>query len=409
MTSAVCVTGLAVVDTATFFTRWGQAWLLLFIQLGGLGLITLTTLVIGALGRRLSLRSEVIVGAPIDYTHRQNVVSLALSVGRFTVLAEAAGALMLWVLWMPRFGWREAAWHAVFHAVSAFCNAGFSTFSSSLMGFAEEPLVLLVVSTLIVLGGLGYLSSEEALRWWSHRNTRQHRRLSLHTYAVLMVSAVLLILGTLLYAVFEWEHTLARFGVGDRLANAAFLSVTARTAGFNAVPYAQLSNAGGFFTILLMVVGGSPGSTAGGLKTTTLAVLLALALTRIRGRRHAELHGRSIPEGTIERTVSLALLAFAVMTAAIFVLSFTEARAAESMQSARSSFLPLFFEVVSAFCTVGLSMDVTPALTSLGKLQIIGLMYVGRLGPLAFFAALSLRARSHLRHVRPAHEDLIVG
>jgi trk system potassium uptake protein len=409
MTSAVCVTGLAVVDTATAFTRWGQLWLLLFIQLGGLGLITLTTLIIGALGRRLSLRSEVIVGAPIDYTHRQNVVSLALAVGRFTLLAELAGALLLWVQWSPRFGWREAAWHAVFHAVSAFCNAGFSTFSNSLVGFAEEPLVLLTVSALVVLGGLGYLSGEETLRWWSQRNTRQHRRLSVHTYAALMVTALLLGVGTLLYSLFEWEHTLARFGVVDRVSNAWFLSVTARTAGFNAISYAQLSNAGAFFTILLMVVGGSPGSTAGGLKTTTLAVLAALALTRIRGRRHAELHGRAIPEGTIERTVSLALIAFTVMTAAIFVLSFTEGRATESVQSARAGFLPLFFEVVSAFCTVGLSMDLTPTLSPLGKVQMIALMYVGRLGPLAFFAALSLRAQGRLRHVRPAQEDLIVG
>ena len=409
ITSAVCVTGLTVVDTATWFTRWGQLWILLCIQLGGIGLITLTTIIIGAVGRRLSLRSEVIVGAPIDYTQRRNVTNLAWAVTRFTLLAETLGALVLWMEWSPRFGAKEAAWHAVFHAVSAFCNAGFSTFSDSLIGMADQPLVLLIISVLIILGGLGYLSGEETLRWWSDRHARGRQRMSVHTFAALVVTAVLLVAGTLLFALFEWHGVLERFGLLDKVSNAWFLSVTARTAGFNSVSYAQVANSSAFLTILLMVVGGSPGSTAGGLKTTTLAVLGALAWARMRGRRFAELHGRSLPTGTTERTVSLALVAFAVMTAAIFVLSYSETRGA-STQEARHAFLPLFFEVVSAFCTVGLTMDVTPTLSAFGKGLIILLMYVGRLGPLAFFAALSLQSTGYVRRsVRPAHEDLIVG
>jgi trk system potassium uptake protein TrkH len=409
MTSATCVTGLAVVDTATWFTRWGQLWILLFIQLGGIGLITLTTLIIGAVGRRLSLRSEVIVGAPIDYTQRRNVTNLAWAVTRFTLLAETLGAFMLWLEWFPHMGVTEAAWHAVFHAVSAFCNAGFSTFSDSLMSMADQPLVLLTISVLIILGGLGYLSGEETLRWWRGRHDRGRQRMSVHTFAALLVTVVLLVAGTLLFALFEWSGVLGSFGLVDKLSNAWFLSVTARTAGFNSVSYAQVANSSAFLTILLMVVGGSPGSTAGGLKTTTLGVLGALAWARMRGRRYAELHGRSLPTGTVERTVSLALMAFAVMTAAIFVLSFSETRGA-STQEARHAFLPLFFEVVSAFCTVGLTMDVTPALSGFGKVLIILLMYVGRLGPLAFFTALSLHSAGYIRRsVRPAHEDLIVG
>jgi trk system potassium uptake protein TrkH len=409
MTSATCVTGLTVVDTATWFTRWGQLWILLFIQLGGIGLITLTTLIIGAVGRRLSLRSEVIVGAPIDYTQRRNVTSLAWAVTRFTLLAEALGAFALWLEWRPRFGAREAAWHAVFHSVSAFCNAGFSTFSDSLIGMAEQPFVLLTLSVLIILGGLGYLSGEETLRWWRNRHARGRQRMSVHTFAALVVTAVLLVAGALLFALFEWRGVLGPLGLVDKLSNAWFLSVTARTAGFNSVSYSQVANASAFLTILLMVVGGSPGSTAGGLKTTTLAVLVALAWARMRGRRYAELHGRSLPTGTTERTVSLALMVFAVMTAAIFVLSFSETRGA-STQEARHAFLPLFFEVVSAFCTVGLTMDVTPALSGFGKVLVVLLMYVGRLGPLAFFTALSLQSTGYLRRaVRPAHEDLIVG
>jgi trk system potassium uptake protein len=408
MTSAVCVTGLIVVDTATYFTRWGQAWLLLFIQLGGLGLLSLTTLVIGALGRRLSLRSELVVGAPVDPTHRRDVVSLTLSVLRFTLISEAVGAAALWLLWGPRLGWAEAGWHAVFHAVSAFCNAGFSTFRTSLVGFSEQPATLGVVSVLIILGGIGYLSAEESLRWWRHRSGQGLRRMSVHTFAALSGTAVLLVGGAILFAAFEWRGVLLGFDPVDRLVNAWFMSVTARTAGFNSLSYAEVGNASAYLTILLMVVGGSPGSTAGGLKTTTFMVLVALALSRMRGLRHARLHGRAIPRGTVERTVSVALVAFGLMTAAVFVLSASETRGLEAAQ-ARQAFLPLFFEVVSAFCTVGLSMDFTSGLSAFGRLSVIGLMFIGRVGPLLFFAALSLRARSQRLEVRPAQEDLIVG
>jgi trk system potassium uptake protein TrkH len=408
MTSAVCVTGLAVVDTASYFTRWGQAWLLLFIQLGGVGLLSLTTLVISALGRRVSLRSEVMVGAPVDPTHRRDVVSLTLSVLRFTLGTEALGAAALWLLWGPQLGWAEAGWHAVFHSVSAFCNAGFSTFRTSLVGFSEQPATLGVVSVLIILGGIGYLSAEESLRWWRRRSGLGLRRLSVHTFAALSGTAILLVAGTVLFAVFEWGGVLRGFGPVDRWVNAWFMSVTARTAGFNSLSYAEVGNASAYLTILLMVVGGSPGSTAGGLKTTTFMVLVALALSRIRGQRNARLHGRAIPRGTVERTVSVALLAFALMTAAVFVLNVSETRGLGAAQ-ARQAFLPLLFEVVSAFCTVGLSMDLTPALSGFGKLLMIGLMFIGRVGPLLFFAALTLRARSQRLEVRPAQEDLIVG
>jgi trk system potassium uptake protein len=408
MTSAVCITGLVVVDTATYFTRWGQAWILLFVQLGGLGLISLTTLVIGALGQRLSLRSEVIVSAPVDYTHRRNVVDLALSVARFTLAVEAVGALLLFLLLWPEFGWQEATWHAVFHAVSAFCNSGFSTFGDSLNGFRSQPGVLLTVSWLVVLGGIGYLTSEELLRYWRARKRPARPRLSVHSWAAVVTTAVLLAGGFLLYLAFEWNGVLRQLSVVDRLTNAFLMSVTARSSGFASVDYGQIANSSAYLTILLMVAGGAPGSTAGGLKTTTLAVLAALAWARGRGRRHVELHGRTIPEGTVERTVSVALAAFALMSAAIFLILMTETRQVPP-DEARGLFLPLMFEVVSAFCTVGLSMGVTPELSGLGRLLTIFLIFVGRVGPLAFFAAISLQARRRPRAIRAAQEDLIVG
>ena len=409
MTSAVCVTGLIVVDTATYFTRWGQLWILLFVQLGGLGLITLTTLIIGALGRRLSLRSEMITVPTATYREgRPEVSSVARAAAKFTFVVEAFGAVALWPQFWQDFGPGDAAWHALFQSVSAFCNAGFSTFSTSLEDYAERPLVPLTISVLVVLGGLGYLTTTEVLRWWRGRKHERLLRLSSHSFASVTMTAVLLALGTLLFAAFEWHGVLAEMGLLDRLVNAWFMSVTPRTAGFNTIPYGSVGNGTAFLTILLMTIGGSPGSMAGGIKTTTAAILIALALARIRGRRQVELHGRTVPEATVERTASLALVASGLVIAAVFLLSMTEMRG-QPLAEERAAVLPLIFETVSAFGTVGLSMGVTPTLETSGRLFVIVLMFLGRVGPLAFFAALSFRKARLPAGMRAAREDVVVG
>lgn len=408
MTSAVCVTGLAVVDTATHFTFWGQLWILLFIQLGGLGLITLTTQIIGMLGRRLSLRSEMIAVPPGNIFPRGSVGNLAVAAGKLTLGAEALGALLLWLQWWPELGAGPAAWHAIFQSVSAFCNAGFSTFPGSMTPFALRPGILVVLSFLVIAGGFGYLSSMELQRWWKGGGTRGPFRLSTHTFAALAGTGGLIVLGTLLFSIFEWGGVLSGMSAIDKLANAFFLSVMPRSGGFNAVSYIELSNAGSFLTILLMIVGGSPGSMAGGLKTTALAILVALAISRMRGRRFVELHDRTVPDGTVQRTVSLAVIFGSLVAAMIFALTLTEFRDRMGAE-AHAAFLPLAFEVVSAFGTVGLSMDVTPALSPWGKLAVVIAMFVGRVGPLTFFAALSIRSSGFLREFRPAREDLIIG
>ena len=408
MTSAVCITGLVVVDTATAFTRLGQTWILLHVQLGGIGLLTLTTLVIGAMGRALSLRSEVLVGAPVGPTRRHDVRSLVVLVTRFALVIELAGALLLF----PFFAWRfvpaEGAWHAVFHAVNGFCNAGFSTFSDSLVGFARSPFVLLVMSGLVILGGIGFLAVDETTRWWRSRRAARRQRLSVHTFSVLVASGTLLLAGTVLYGAFEWNGVLGGLGPLDKIWNAWFMSVTPRSSGFSTVSFANVTNASAYLTILLMVVGGSPGSAAGGVKTTTLVVLAALALARVRGRAHVSIHGRSVPPGTVERTVSLTIVAFGAVTAAVFLLSAIETTG-RPLAEARAAFLPIFFEVVSAFATVGLSMDVTHTLTVPGKLLVVVLMFLGRVGPLVVFSVMSFRARGAVRSMRPAQEDLVIG
>jgi trk system potassium uptake protein len=404
-TSAVCVTGLVVVDTATHFTFAGQLWLLIFIQLGGLGLITLTTLVIGSLGRRLSLRSEMLIVPSIDPSKKRfGVTSIAAGAFIFTLVMEAIGAALLWPQFMGAgFSPLEAAWHAIFHSVSAFCNAGFSTFSTSLVDHSRSPGILFTISLLVIWGGLGYLTTEELARWWRARRKHVPQRLSTHSFAVVVSTGCLLVFGAALFTALEWNGALQAMGPLDKLSNGWFMSVTPRTAGFNSVPYAELRNDSILLTVMLMTIGGSPGSMAGGFKTTTLAIIFALAVARLRSRRQVELHGRSIPDETVQKTVSLVLVGFLLVVLSVFVLHLGEP------SGDRSVVLPLLFEVVSAFGTVGLSMDVTPQLGPLEKLVVTLLMFLGRVGPLSFFAALSIKDSIVPRGMRAAREDLIVG
>jgi trk system potassium uptake protein TrkH len=405
-TSAICTTGLAVVDTATGFTFWGQLYLLACVQVGGLGVITLTTSIIGAMGRRMSLRTELLAGAEVG-GGLQHAGSLVYATIRLTLALEAVGAFLLWILFLDDYGPWGAIWPAVFHAVSAFCNAGYSTLEGGLVVHREDPGVLAVVAALVVLGGLGFLVIEELRRWWHSRGIVR-RRLSTHTTAALLTTGALLALGTVLFALFEWDGVLRDLGLVDKLANAAFMSVVPRSAGFHTFSYAEIGNRAGFLTVLLMLIGGSPGSTAGGIKTTALAVLAALAVSRIRGRRHVALHGRTIPEGTIQRTTSLALLALTIFSVSILVIATTESGSLTG-HGDRERFLPLLFEAASAFTTTGLTMDFTPTLSAPGKLWCILMMFVGRVGPLPFFAAIAIRGRGRVRETRAAHEDLIVG
>jgi trk system potassium uptake protein TrkH len=407
MTSAVCVTGLSLVDTATYFTFWGQAWLLLFIQLGGLGLITLSSAIILAMGRRLSLRTEMVAMTAPAGGQRAEIRALTIAVLRFTAVVEAIGAAVLFVLWSADMPPGQALWHAVFHSISAFCNAGFSTFSDSLMNWRDRPAVLATIASLILIGGMGFYTIGELGRWRRHGSERRPR-LSSHSFGSIGVTLLLLAAGMAMYAAVEWNEAFFGLGYVDRLVNAFFLSVTARTAGFNTIDYSTLGNDAAFLTIMLMFVGGAPGSTAGGVKTTTLAVLMALAWSRLRGRRFVELHGRGVPEDTLERTVSLTLLAVAVLTIAVLLLNALHQSGTEHA-AARMMFLPIVFEAVSAFGTVGLSMGMTDRLGDAGTLVLIVLMFVGRVGLLSFFAAVSLSRGRPRAAVRPAQEDLLVG
>lgn len=402
-TSAVCVTGLIVVDTSTYFTPMGQGFILLLIQLGGLGMLALTSMIILVIGGRMSLRTEALSADSRMAAPKVNGKRLAIDIVRFTFIFEAIGAVVLYGLWVPRYGWVDAIWPAVFHSVSAFCNAGFSTNADSLVGFQESPASLIVIMTLIIGGGIGFLTMEEVFLVCFHKNWRKSNRMSLHSRLVLWTSTILVISGAALFCFFEWNRSLDGMTSWNRIVNGTFMSVTARTAGFNSIDYANATDSGNFLTILLMMIGGSPGSTCGGLKTTTFALLGLLAWSRLRAEETTSFAGRSVPDETIQRAVGLVVVAVAVVAIGVFALA-----ASESANESPSRFLRGLFEVVSAFNTVGLSMGLTTELSPSGKAIITLLMFLGRVGPLTLAAALIIR-RSRKTHFRYAYEDVVVG
>lgn len=402
-TSAVCVTGLSVVDVSTRLTFFGQLWLLLLIQLGGLGILTIAALAAAAIGRRTSLHVEEAAAGPTNLLPEAGPRALVRAVVTATLVIEAAGAVALWIAWLPSLGVVSAVWPAVFHAVSAFCNAGFSTFPNGLVGHATQLPALAIVAALLILGGIGFLVMEDLRTWLRGRR----RRITLHTRIVLVTTGVLIAVAFPLFLFFEWDHSLAGLSWPARIVNAFFMSVTPRTAGFNTVDYDTIANTSLFLTLALMYIGGSPGSTAGGVKTTT-AALLALGLwTRLRGRSDVSIANRSIPEATLHRATGLAVGAILVLFAFLFVLLWTELER-EGVDVDRGRFVRLVFEAQSALGTVGLSMNMTSELTSPGRLLMVALMFIGRVGPLALLESMARRGRRKQPY-RLGREDILVG
>jgi trk system potassium uptake protein TrkH len=401
-TSAVCVTGLSVVDTATYFTPLGQAVILILIQLGGFGMLVLTSVIITALGGRPSLKMESLAAGARHMLPQVPAKRLIIDIVRFTFLFEGIGAIALYAVWAPRMGWRDAIWPSVFHSVSAFCNAGFSTYSASLIGFRDSPATIAVISFLIVAGGLGFITMEEIYQRFVRRN-KSVRRLSVHSKLVLTSSAFLVFFGWLLFALFEWNGVLQTMSFPSKLTNSLFMSITPRTAGFNTIDYGDATDSSNLLTIILMMIGGSPGSTAGGMKTTTFALLGLLAWSRLRSQPTVTFADRSIPAETIQRATGLFVIATGIVVFGVLALAFI----ADAYQ-VHHDFLELFFEAISAFNTVGLSMGITPQLSTPSRWVVIALMFAGRTGPLAIAAALVVRLSVGGRF-RLAYEDVVVG
>ena len=406
-TSAVCVTGLTVVDTGTRFTPFGQAVILALIQLGGLGIMTFAVFFGLLLGRRITFTDRLVIQDSMHHSPTAELRRLLRYIVAFTASVEMAGAVLLWLRWRSEFPGLRGVYLSVFHAISAFCNAGFSLFPDSLVRYRGDLAVNLVVSGLVILGGLGFLVNVELRDKLTYRlKGRRAHPLSLHTRLALHVTGWLLAVGFLAILVLEWRNLLHGLPLGEKLLAAWFQSVVPRTAGFNTLDYARASAATLFFTILLMFVGASPGSTGGGIKTTTFGLLLSLARARWRGYQRAMMFGRTIPEAVMNRAMSVTLLSWVLASAAVLLLAVAE-QGVGPHDASEPRFLALMFEAVSAFATVGLSAGVTAHLGPVAKTVLIVLMFVGRVGPLTI--ALAAGRRRGAGRYEYAEENVMVG
>jgi trk system potassium uptake protein TrkH len=396
-TSASCVTGLVVVDTGTYWTLYGQLTILALIQIGGLGIMTLSTALTLAVGRSLGIRGRHVMQQITDEESVHGMVRLVLAVVRMTLALEGIGAAILYLHWHDRFGGAaDRLLASVFHSVSAFCNAGFSLFRDNLVAFRGDWVVNLVIMGLIVLGGLGFTVVDRLLWPW-RGGAPTARRLDLNARLVLQVTGWLLAAGTLLIFFLEYDATLAGLPLHERLLAAAFQSVSPRTAGFNTIPIGELTDVTLLVMIVLMFVGGSPGGTAGGIKTTTLGVLFLSTRALLLGRDEIEFAGRTIPKSTVYRAMALTVIAAAVVGTLFGLLLYVEP----------GRFVALLFEAMSAFGTVGLSTGITPHLHPAGKAILIVLMYVGRIGPLTLALAIGERPGGRRVHYPP--ERVLIG
>lgn len=399
-TSATCVTGLTTLTTSEHWNMGGQLIILVLIEVGGLGFMMMPFIFFAVMKKKVGLVTRIILSESLNLDDLSGVIKLMSYILRFAIGFQLVGAILLAVDFIPAYGLAKGVWYSIFHSISAFCNAGFDLFGDSLVGFQDNAYVLLVISGLIVAGGLGFIVWQDLMAF------RKTRRLSLHSKLALTVSIGLLIFGTV---VFHISESGGRFIVSDtspinRFANMLFMSVTARTAGYFSVDYGNVSQAGILFTIVLMFIGGTSGSTAGGLKTTTFGVLLIQTISMLKGRVHAEAFRRTIRPSVVSRALTLFFITLTLCIAVTMVMSVTEV-------------LPRFrgieyllFETFSAFGTVGLTMGLTPSLSLMGKLLIIALMYIGRVGILTVGFSLTMRLmKAKGGHYKLPEESVIIG
>jgi len=406
-TSATCVTGLIVVDTGTYFSRFGQWVILALIQVGGLGIMTMGTFLLVAVGRRISIHHEKVVFGAIGTDPIRGLKSILLLTVLFTLLAELIGACILAPRFMAQgFPPTRSVELAVFHAISAFCNAGFSLFADSLMGVREDPVLVLTVAALIILGGLGFLVVHNLafLRPW-RRDRNRRGRLALNSKLVLIVTGILILGGWVLFAVLEWKGTLNNLSLPSKLTASLFQSVTPRTAGFNVVDMGEVSQAGLFATICLMFIGGGSGSAAGGIKVSTAAVLWLTVITMVKGREETVVWGRAIPIRVVREAVSI--FAMSLLCIVLIFGGLLVAEQGNLLQKDGVTAFDLLFETVSAFGTVGLSTGVTAGLSPVGKVLVTVCMFIGRLGPLTL--ALVIGRRKLGQAISFPEEEVLVG
>ena len=402
-TTSVCVTGLVTVPTASTWSSFGQVVILLLIQMGGLGVVTVMTGGMLLLNRRIGISNRLLIQDAFNLNTMSGLVSFVRKVLCGTFLIEGIGAVLYMFVFVPEFHWR-GVWISVFTAISAFCNAGIDVIGdSSLCAYATNPLVNLTTAMLVIFGGIGYIVWWDLLRVFRGRRMRcrqRFSRLTLHSKIALVTTAVLLMGGAVLFLIFEYDNplTLGSLSLWDKVQVAAFQSMTTRTAGFASVPQENLTNASAIVTLLFMFIGGSPVGTAGGVKTVTMAVLFYTALSMIRGRQRSVLFGRTLSAQAIAKAVAVVTASFGITFASSALLAAVT----------NASVPDILFEAVSATATVGLSRNFTGTLPLLGKVIVICTMYLGRVGPISLALALGSRPVSQ-NVVKDPVEEISIG
>ena len=399
--SAVCVTGLVVADTNLQWSLLGKTVILFLIQIGALGIMSVVTVFSVFTGKRLGLMDRLTIQESLNNFTIGGIVKTFYGILGITLIAELAGALIFLTELLPVYELPEAVGKSIFHSVSAFCNAGFDLFGvsnasfGSILSFQQRPLFLVTTSLLIILGGLGFIV------WNDIAVHRRFSKLTLHSKVVLSTTGILLLLGTLLFWMTESGNpeTLGALSGPGKPINAFFLSVTARTAGFSAVAPADMTDASNFLTMLLMFIGGAPGSAAGGIKVTTFSILMLTALTIARGRSDVQIFGRRLPEGIIMKAIAVAALALFTVIAVTMIL----------MVENRVTFLQALYEAISAFANVGLSTGITPELSLLSKYVLILTMLVGRIGPFTAMVAFTSKRKNRTQPYRYPEGRITTG
>ena len=379
-TSAVCVTGLITLDTSTHWSVFGQTVIITLIEIGGLGFMSFGVLISLILGKKITLRERLVMQEAMNTYSIQGLVKMVKYVLIFTMSVQFFGALLLSTQFVPEYGIGRGIFYSIFHSISAFCNAGFDLFGTSLVGYSSNSVVILVISALIIIGGLGFTVLLEIYEF------KGMKKLSLHSKLVLITTAILVFGGAILMLIFEYNNvdTIANMNIKDKLLNSFFASVTPRTAGFNSISTDGMTTAGKFLTIILMFIGGSPGSTAGGLKTATFGLIILTVISVIKGREDTEAFGKRFAKELVYKAFALLIIAVGLIIVVTMLLSVTEKGI---------EFIDLLYEATSAFATVGLTTGVTQKLSTVGRIIIMIMMYFGRVGPLTVALALTNRKK----------------
>ncbi len=401
-TSAVCVTGLSVVDPGTYFSFWGQLFILMLVQVGGLGYMTTTTFLILLVGRKFDLRHKVAIQQALDRPGMSGSTQIIRSIIATTMIFEITGIFLLLPAFVPDHGWNQGLWLAIFHSINSWNNAGFSLFKDSLIGYQSSVLVVFTVTGLIIFGGIGYQVILETYVWLRDRLQKKQEKLvfSLDFKVAISTTIILLILGTIAFFLIEIKNpeTFGNLSFRDRLLAAWFQSVTPRTAGFNTIDIGKMTTAGLFITIALMFIGASPGGTGGGIKTTTLRVLTSCTKAILQGKEEVLLYERKIALPLILKAVGVLIGSVGTVIISTILIALTDPE---------FDFIKILFEVMSAFATVGLSTGITSSVSTAAKLILIVTMYIGRVGVLLLMAAILGDPRPTRIHY--PEENLLVG